>query len=74
MTLSLFILLELEEIISIIAYSIYMELIELKFCKLDYDLKKNIQNRGNNDFRGLFLDEDNEEKENLEKEECNQSL
>ena len=74
MTLSLFILLELEEIISIIAYSIYMELIELKFCKLDYDLKKNIQNRGNSDFGGLFLDKDNEEKEDLEKEECNQSL
>ena len=39
---SLFILMEIQEIISIFAYFIYMEIIELKFCKLDYDLKKNI--------------------------------
>lgn len=42
---SFFFLMEIEELISIFAYFIYMEIIELKFCKLDYDLKKNITSR-----------------------------
>ena len=45
MTVELFILLELCEVLAIIAYMIYIELIELKFCKLDYHLKKNIELR-----------------------------
>ena len=40
-----FILLELCEILAIIAYMIYIELIELKFCQLDYHLKRNINLR-----------------------------
>ena len=40
-----FILLEFCEIFAIVAYMIYIELIELKFCKLDYHLRKNIEQR-----------------------------
>ncbi len=40
-----FILLEFCEIFAIIAYMIYIELIELKFCRLDYHLRKNIEQR-----------------------------
>ena len=49
-TYSLFILLEFEELFAIFAYFIYMEIIELKFCKLDYDLKKNIRSRSMIDY------------------------
>ena len=40
-----FFILELEELISIISNMIYIEIIELKFCGLDYELKKNISER-----------------------------
>jgi hypothetical protein len=46
LTIAEFILLELCEILAILAYMIYIELIELKFCKLDYHIKKQIQERG----------------------------
>ena len=45
-----FFLIEFEDLISIIGNMIYIEVLELNFCKLDYDLKKNIAKRGNNDF------------------------
>ena len=68
-----FYIVELEEIISIIANMIYIEVIELKFCKLDYELKKNIALRGRNDTKSseynLFLDNDNDEKSELFKNE-----
>jgi hypothetical protein len=60
LTLVEFILLELCEILAILAYMIYIELIELKFCKLDYHLKKNIEERGIEDAK-LFLDEDDDD-------------
>ena len=40
-----FCLYEAEELISIFANFIYLEIIELRFCKLDYDLKINIEKR-----------------------------
>ena len=39
----------LSNIFSIWSYLIYVELIELKFCGCDYDLKKNITSRSRND-------------------------
>ena len=44
-TIANFIILEIEELISIISNMIYIEIIELRFCKLDYELKKNIKKR-----------------------------
>ena len=44
-----FIVLELEQLGAIISGLIYIEIIELKFCKLNYELKKHIDRRGTND-------------------------
>ena len=49
-----FILMELSETIYIISNLIYIEIIELKFCNLDYDLKKNISKRGVSDYYNEF--------------------
>ena len=61
-----FFLLELQEIIYIISNMIYIEIIELRFCKLDYDLTKNIRNRSDNDYlySSIALLEENETEEN----------
>ena len=37
------------ELFSIIGISIYLELIELKFCGLNYNIKKNIEERSEED-------------------------
>ena len=44
-----FFTLEIEELISIVSNMIYIEVLELKFCGLDYELKKNISLRSNMD-------------------------
>ena len=49
-----FFILELEELISVVSNLVYIELLELKFCRLDYELKKNIDKRGNEDFLEIF--------------------
>ena len=41
--------LQFGEIVSIISNMIYIEIIELKFCNFDFNLKKNIALRGRND-------------------------
>ena len=46
MTLTQFIILELAEILSILGYAVYLEIIELRFLGLDKDLKRNIIKRG----------------------------
>ena len=54
-----FILYELEQIIAIISSLIYIESLELKFCGLDYELKKNIEIRSTEDIiKGLQNDND----------------
>ena len=55
MTIELFILLELCEILAIFAYMIYIEIIELKFCDFDYHLKKNIEKRSLSDVNEDML-------------------
>ena len=52
-----FFILQLEEIISIISHMIYIEVLELKFCKLDYELKKNIILRGLEDVDAININE-----------------
>ena len=52
-----FFILELEEIISIISHMIYIEVLELKFCGLDYELKKNIIIRGLEDLEAVNKNE-----------------
>ena len=44
-----FFTLEIEELISIVSNMLYIEVLELKFCGLDYELKKNISLRSSKD-------------------------
>jgi len=39
------------DVFSIIGFFIYLEMIELNFCKLDYNLKKNIIERGEKEYK-----------------------
>ena len=50
LTYTQFFLTEIEELLSIISNMIYIEVLELKFCGLDYELKKNISRRGAEDI------------------------
>ena len=49
-TYTKFFLEEFAELVSIISNMIYMEVLELKFCGLDYELKKNIAERSESDI------------------------
>ena len=61
-----FALIELEQILACISGLIYIEFLELKFCGLDYELKKNIFRRGTKDFKESFdaTGNDNESEDN----------
>ena len=62
-----FIVLELEQIGAIMSGLIYIEIIELKFCQLNYELKKNIDRRGTKDtIEGFILTESESEFEEIE--------
>ena len=47
-----FIILEMAEILALLGYSVYLEIIELNFFGLDKDIKKSIINRGNSEIIG----------------------
>ena len=51
-TYAQFSILELQDLLSIISNMICIEIIELRFCKLDYELKRNIKDRGDDDYVG----------------------
>ena len=70
-----FILAELKHIFSLIGSIIYIEMIELRFCDLDYDLRKNIKSRGEFESSlGLLYEEENEKDKNKNDLELNNSL
>ena len=76
-TLIQFILAELKHIFSLIGSIIYIEMIELRFCNLDYDLRKSIKSRGEFETSlGLLYDqeEENEKDKNKNNLELNDSL
>ena len=73
MTASLFITLELLELIVIFAYLIYMEIIELKFWNLDHDLRKKITERSKSEYDISLNPELDDEKEEKETEDLNQN-
>ena len=54
LTYEMFFISEIEELVSIISNMIYIEVLELKFCKLDYELKKNIIKRSNIDSNNIL--------------------
>ena len=59
MTLTKFIILESSEILSILAFLIYLEIIELRFCGLDNHLKKNLIKKSEEEVRLSIGDKDN---------------
>ena len=73
MTASLFITLELLELIVIFAYLIYMEIIELKFWNLDHDLRKKITERSKSEYDISLNPELDDEKEEKETEDLNEN-
>ena len=50
-TLKQFFILQTSELLALLGYLVYFEIIELRFCKLDKDLKKNIANRGDRESK-----------------------
>ena len=50
-TFQQFIILQSSELLALLGYLVYFEIIELRFCKLDKDLKKNIANRGDRESK-----------------------
>ena len=58
-SLTQFIILELSEILSIIAFLIYLEIIELRFCGLDKSLKKNLVKKSEEEIRSSTSDKNN---------------
>ena len=58
-SLTQFIILECSEIISIIAFLIYLEIIELRFCGLDMHLKKNLLIKSEEETRYKSDDKNN---------------
>ena len=63
-SLTQFIILEISEILSIFAYGIYLEIIELRFCGLDRYLKRNIIKRSEKEKRLKSKDYNMESNEN----------
>ena len=55
-----FIFIVLSNLFAIIGFGIYLELIEIRFCGFDYNLKQNIIYRGLLDFKESEADENND--------------
>ena len=53
------------EIVSLISIMVYLELIELNICNLNYNLKKNIENRSIDDYKIYELNEEIDDATNL---------
>ena len=61
-----FILTELAEFWNSFGLMVYLEIIELNFCGLSDNVKKNIIKKGENEFKLLSLSSDNLDEENDE--------
>ena len=59
-SLTQFIILELSELLSIFAYGIYLEIIEIRFCGFDLNLKRNISERADTESSLRLMDTINE--------------
>jgi hypothetical protein len=63
---SIFIIYIIRDFIVFIGLLIYLEIIMLKFCELDYDIRKNIIRRSKVEFDSLLEDMYEEKQQNLE--------
>ena len=69
-----FIIQEIAEIFAILGYSVYLEIIELRFLGLDDNLKKNIIKRGTKEVINIStVDEGDESFQNENPNNCNES-
>ena len=66
-----FSILETTEVLALLGYSIYLEIIELRFCGLNEDLKEKIQERGIRDTTLKPIEENNSKSESFIDEEGN---
>ena len=66
-----FSILETAEFLALVGYSIYLEIIELRFCGLDNDLKKKIKERGIKDITLSKIDDNNSKSDSFIDEEDN---
>ena len=66
-----FSILETAEFLALVGYSIYLEIIELRFCGLDNDLKKKIKERGIKDITLSKIEENNSKSDSFIDEEDN---
>ena len=60
MTLAQFLILQASEIIALMGYAVYLEIIELNFCGLDKDLRRKIIERGQKEALRKPLDDNND--------------
>ena len=59
------------DVVSILGYLIYLEIIELHFCKFDYDIRRNINRRGNIEVDKIDLDKSYKSSSNSSSDEQN---
>ena len=72
MTLPQFLILQASEIIALIGYAVYLEIIELNFCGLDKDLRRKIIERAERETLRKTL-EDNNDADNNSNEDNNEN-
>ena len=60
---------QLSEIVALLGYAVYLEIIELRFCDLDKDLKRKIIERGKRDTIIKTTDDNNNDEGNNDLEE-----
>ena len=51
-----FIFIEMSEICPVFGYLIFLEILELNFCGLSDNIKRNIKSKSDNEFKELFID------------------
>ena len=62
------------DIVSIIGFFIYLEIIEINFCKLNYNLRRYIIIRGNNELYDDSLDNDEYRETIFDEEESREEI
>ena len=60
---------EFAEVFALLGYSIYLEIIELRFCELDENLKRRISIRGESEIKKFETSSDNDDEEKEEEQD-----
>ena len=72
-TLTQFIILQSSEVTALLGYAVYLEIIELRFCGFDKDIKRKIMERGEREAvtKPIDIDDDNNFDESFTEEKSN---